>query len=90
MPRFFFTTNGAEHLVDKEGCELHDPDQARLLAVKLAGAILNDQPFLLSDARELRVEVRDEDGAFISLVSVSMTSDPPQHQRGGKVLRFVV
>jgi len=78
MPRFFFTTNAGQHLVDREGCELHDPDEARLFSVKLAGAILNDQPFLLSDTRELRVEVRDEDGVFISLVSVCATSKRPR------------
>lgn len=76
MPRYFFSTHGARRIQDDEGVDLQDADTARLEAIKFAGTSLNDRPYLLSETRDLRVEVRDEQGQFVSLITVFITNDP--------------
>lgn len=76
MPRYFFATDGARRVEDDEGVDLQDADTARLEAVKFVGASLKDRPYLLSETRDLRVEVRDEQGEFVSLITVFITNDP--------------
>ena len=60
MPRYFF--NVADHIRDEDdqGTELPDREQARLHAVLFAGSLLRDDPELVWDGREFRVEVRDD------------------------------
>ena len=76
MARFFFTRHGARRIEEDEGVDLQDADTARLQAIKFVGASLNDRPYLLSDTRELCVEVRDEQGQFVSLITAFITNDP--------------
>ena len=76
MPKYFFKTHGAQTLNENEGFDFPDADAARLEAVKFVGACLSDRPYLLSESRDLRVELRDENGDFISMVTVFVTNDP--------------
>jgi len=76
MPKYFFKTHGAQNLNDDEGIDFPDADAARLEAVKFVGTCLNDRPYLLSESRDLRVELRDEDGEFVSMITVFVTNDP--------------
>jgi hypothetical protein len=76
MPRYFFDTQGSRRVEDDEGVDLQDADTARLEAVKFAGACIYDRPYLLSESRDMRVEVHDENGVFVSMVTVFVTNDP--------------
>jgi len=76
MPRYFFSTDGAGRVGDDEGVDLQDADTARLEAVKFVGASLKDRPYLLSETRDLRAQVSDEQGGFVSLITVFITNDP--------------
>lgn len=60
MPRFFFhTLDGGRH-EDAEGTELPDIAAARVAAVRYGGALLSDDPEILWNGGELRIEVTDE------------------------------
>jgi len=76
MPKYYFSTNGADRLEDTDGVDLPDDDAARLEAVKFLGGLIRDWPFVLSETRDMRVEVRDDGGEFVSLVTVFVTNDP--------------
>jgi hypothetical protein len=68
MPRFFFhTVDGGEHH-DDEGIDLAGIAAARVQAVRYGGALLADDPDLLWNGREMRVEVTDEDGRLVATV----------------------
>lgn len=65
MPRYFFTLDDHVRDEDCQGTELADRAQARLAAIKFAGAVLGDDPDLVWDGREFRVEVTEEGGGAI-------------------------
>lgn len=68
MPRFYFnTTDGGVHR-DEEGTDLPSTAAARVEAVRYGGSLLADDPDLLWDGRELRVEVTDESGGVVATV----------------------
>ena len=70
MPRFFFhTVDGGEHQ-DDEGTDLPGIAEARAAAVRYGGALLADDPGMLWDGREMRVEVADEDGRLVATIVV--------------------
>jgi len=80
MPKYFFTTRGVQDFKGEEGIDFPDADAARLEAVKFVGACLSDRPYLLSETRDLRVELRDENGEFVSMVTVFVTNDPARRK----------
>jgi len=84
MPRYFFNICGAARLDDDEDTELQDSDTARLQAVAFAGAWIADRPCLLSEHRKLEVEVRNDQGDFISIVTISVTGMPHIGGSGGE------
>lgn len=60
MQRFFFHTADGSRDRDDEGTVLADLASARIEAIKYAGECLANQPGLLWDTRDFRVEVTDE------------------------------
>ena len=63
MPRYFFAIEDHVRDEDHQGTELPDAAQARLAAIRFAGAVLGDDPDLVWDGREFKVEVTDDTGA---------------------------
>jgi hypothetical protein len=62
MPRYFFNIEDHVRDEDDKGTELADAAQARLHAIAFAAGVLKDDPDLVWDGREFRVEVTREDG----------------------------
>ena len=54
MPRYFFHTANGSRERDEEGTELLDHNAARREAIKLAGAVLSEQPDVLWGHRDFR------------------------------------
>lgn len=65
---------------DEEGTELPDHNAARREAIKFAGAVLNDQPDVLWDSRDFRVEVTDEAGLMLFTI-ITLAVDAPASGR---------
>lgn len=74
MPTYFFHTQNGMRVVDDTGTELANDAAAHREAIKLAGAILHDEPQLLRRGREFRTEVVDEAG--VALFTVIATIVP--------------
>jgi hypothetical protein len=75
MPRFFFHTADGSRIRDTQGIELADETVARREAVRVAGALLNDDPDLIWDGRDFRVEVTDESGRLVlTVVTLALDS----------------
>ena len=73
MPRYFFNTADSERDLDDEGTELPDHHVARAYAIKFAGLALSQDPGLLWDCQDFRVEVTDEKGLLLfSIVTHSV------------------
>jgi hypothetical protein len=68
LPRFFFHTADGSRQRDTHGIELASEAVARREAVRVAGSLLNDEPDLLWDGREFRVEVTDQSGRLVLTV----------------------
>jgi hypothetical protein len=78
MPRYFFDTHDGGRERDHDGCELPDPHAARIEAIRYGAAVLHDQPELIWDGRDFRVEVRDDAGKLVVTV-IMMAVDAPAH-----------
>jgi hypothetical protein len=57
MPRYFFNTADGGAYEDYTGAELPNHAAARVEAVKFAGRMMQNEPNVLWDGREFRVEV---------------------------------
>lgn len=80
MPHYFFHTADGEEQRDREGIECKDMAAARREGIRYAGAILNDEPDVLWDGRDFRVEVTDEEEQLLFTV-VMLTVDTPMAKR---------
>ncbi len=60
MAKYFFNTIDGGWVGDDEGLDLPNVAVARTEAIRFAGMLLNDNPDLLWDGRDFRVEVTDE------------------------------
>ena len=76
MPRYFFHTADGFRERDTEGTELLSLNAARREAVRFAGAVLNDQPEIVWDGHEFRVEVTDHTDLMLFTVTVFATNAP--------------
>lgn len=85
MPRYFFHT--ADHVRDRdvEGTMCSDLAEARRHAIRFAGAIVNDEPELLAEGRDFRVDVTDgEDRLLFSIIMLTVNTtaaEMPREQR---------
>ena len=59
MPRYFFHSADGARSWDEAGVELEDDQAARIEAIRLTGAILKDEPHVLQNGHDFRVEVTD-------------------------------
>ena len=72
MPLFYFNLDDHVRDVDLEGTELADVAEARVAAIVFAGAYLRDNPGLITDGRDFRVEVADENGIVLFTVHIEL------------------
>jgi hypothetical protein len=70
VPRFFFNQIDGEHKPDDEGLEFPSLDEARTEAVRYAGKVLCDQPGVVWQGDDFRVEVTDENQLLLFTVIV--------------------
>ncbi len=77
MSRFFFHTADGSRDRDTEGMNCRDPHAARVEAIRYAGALLSDDPGVLWDGRDFRVEVTDEDQRLVCTV-IALAVDAPR------------
>ena len=76
VSRYFFHLNKPSRLNDEEGLELADAVTARREAVAFAGAMLRDDPEMVWDGQELRVQVERDDGRHICTVVILAVNGP--------------
>jgi hypothetical protein len=65
MPRYFFHVHDGEEIIDHEGTELADAEDARVEAVVLSGGMLKDAGPRFWNNGEWRLHVTDEAGATV-------------------------
>lgn len=76
MPRYFFDIDNHKRVVDDDGTDLSDDEEARVQAVIFAGDYLSDHPAIARGGACFRVAVRDErDGV---LLTVKVTVEEPR------------
>lgn len=80
MPRYFFHTVEGGRDSDQEGTELPNDAAARKAAIRFAGAVMHDEPDVLWDGRDYRVEVTNETGALLFTI-VMLSIDAPASNR---------
>ncbi len=68
MARFFFHTVDGRRDRDTTGTELPDAVAARVAAIRYAGDLLSDQPDMLWDGSDFRVEVTDEQSKLVCTI----------------------
>ena len=77
VSRFFFHTADGSRDRDHEGMDCRDARSARVEAIRYAGALLSDQPDILWDGRDFRVEVTDKDQRLVCTV-IALAVDAPR------------
>ena len=77
MFRYFFHTKDGGRSRDQEGVVLASDDAARIEAIRFAGDMLRDDPHLLLDGAEFRVELVDENGKWLGTVIATTINAPP-------------
>jgi len=68
MPRYFFELWDDAIRADDEGSEMASVEEARLHGILLAAEYLRDHPEMLSQSREIRITVRDEQARIVQTV----------------------
>ena len=61
MQRFYFDTADGDRDTDEQGVQLATEDDAVRQAIQYAGALIADQPAVLTPASPLEVTVRSDD-----------------------------
>ena len=74
MPRYFFDTADGDRDIDDEGVSLVRDEDAIREAVHFAGALIGDQPDILSPEHPLSVTVRSEAGV-LARVRIALDRD---------------
>ena len=81
MPLFYFDLVDGFHSGDEEGTELEGAVEARVEAVKLAGAFLRECSSLLWRGEDFRVLVFDEARTLLTTVLVTTSDSPTMEDR---------
>ena len=76
MPRFHFNVHDGHDIKDGEGVELLDFSTARREAIRLSGAILEDEADQFGAGEDWRLEVTDETGLILFLMTFSIMQSP--------------
>lgn len=74
MPRYHFNIYDGLNILDHEGAELKDLDQACIKALRYAASIIKDGARKKRLANGWRLEVMDAQGATLFRLDLSMTS----------------
>lgn len=81
MARYFFHTANHGRERDEQGFELADDDAARIEAIRFAGSMMADQPKVLWDGKDFRVEVTNEPGDLLFTI-IMLAIDAPRFRQG--------
>ena len=71
MPRYFFHVIDGKEIIDNEGTELADLDEARAEAIVLSGEMLNDLGGKFWNNGQWQVRVEDESGGKVCALTFS-------------------
>jgi hypothetical protein len=71
MPRYFFHVHDSVDILDDEGTDLPGPNEARVEAVVVAGAMLRDLGGRFWNSSEWRIWVVDEAGETVCALRFS-------------------
>ena len=77
MPRYFFHSADGTRNWDQAGVELADDRAARTEAIQLTGAILKDEPEVLREGQDFRVEVTDLQKRLLFTI-ITLAVDAPR------------
>ena len=80
MERFYFNVMDGASAPDREGVLLSGLDAARIEAVRLTGALLSEAPASACAGDDWRVEVVDQRGLTLFMITV-ITTDSPATRR---------
>lgn len=59
MPKYYFNTTRTHREIDHDGVDLANDASARQYGIAFAGDVMSDEPDLLRDERDFRIEVTD-------------------------------
>jgi hypothetical protein len=76
MPHYFFNTANGARERDDQGIDLPNDATARVEAIRFAGSVLSDEPDLLWDGQEFRVEVADAEGTLLFTIKMAAVDAP--------------
>ena len=79
MPRYHFHRTDGQIEPDPEGSVLPDLHAARMQAVVYAGQTLKDHPEMVWDGHDLNIEVTDDTGLMLFVVTVMTIEAPATH-----------
>ncbi len=80
MPRYFFSsTNGSRH-DDDRGAELSGDGAARVHAIQYAGDVMSNEPGVLWDGQEFKVEVTGDKGIRLFTIVCHAVDEPASGQ----------
>lgn len=80
MPRYFFHSADGARNWDEAGVELRDDGIARIEGIRLAGSVLNDEPELLQDGHDFRIEVTNSDKRLLFTIIALAVNAPGEHK----------
>ena len=85
MPRFYFNVRDGHDIADTDGVELDDFRAARREAIRLSGALLESEADQFDAGDEWRLEVTDETGLILFVMTFSIMQSPavPQPRTKG-------
>ncbi len=76
MARYFFHTRDGHYVIDDEGTELPNEQDARVEAARLMGALIKDQAREFWSDKSLNLMVIDEGGALLFALALSAVEGP--------------
>jgi hypothetical protein len=76
MPRYFFHRTNGKFERDREGIVLPDFHSVRKKAILYAGQTLEHHPEVVENDTDMRIEVTDESGTMLFMVTVFVTTWP--------------
>ena len=76
MPRYFFNSVDGKRDDDDRGTELPDHGAARVHAIQYAGDVMSDEPGVLWDGREFKVEVTGDNGLKLFTIVCHAIDEP--------------
>lgn len=79
MPHYFFHTADGERHRDPSGVDLPDDAAARVEAIRFTGAIMADEPDVLWDGRDFRMEVVDAAQRLLFTI-ITLAVDAPRFE----------